>query len=562
VSAVQHLESAFCDPELRRGTTRPGWLGLPAFASGQNAVVFPIDLPGGNLAVKCFTGGTAEQRRYEGLATHLKYSPCPVLADAIWYDEGIEVNTDKWPIVTMPWLSGKGLHEFVASSLDQSDRLKSLASRWRAAVGELGRAKIAHGDLQHGNVIIGSRSAIHLVDYDGVWVDEIADLPPSEVGQPNYQHPERIHTGAWGQKIDTFSALVIYLSLLALAGDPDLWPDYNNGENLILTADDYLSPAKAPIWKRLDASPDPDIVELSQLLQRCCKVTVNLGIDLATILDSRQIPNAKPWAPEARRVRDHWWDDATEKKPREAPTAKTPDPPRPPTRAPSRRSSKESIGTMLIVLGICTIGISLLTPWAVGHRIFASDSSLNFTTFRLGLRSAGQSTTWLDSFPNLAAVALVGVLVLTLLRRLGPEIALALSVPLSSLGYFIYAIYLFHYHPGPGPWIAAGGIFGTLSGILIASHDQGTRFRHANTLPGTLPRTPTAPTFASTPQPPRTSPGTTSSLWASTTGSGTSFATPAAWHPDPTGRFELRYWDGQKWTDHVSTQGTQGSDPV
>ncbi len=39
-------------------------------------------------------------------------------------------------------------------------------------------------------------------------------------------------------------------------------------------------------------------------------------------------------------------------------------------------------------------------------------------------------------------------------------------------------------------------------------------------------------------------------------------ATPANWYPDPTGRHELRYWDGTAWTDHVSNQGVAGSDPV
>ena len=29
----------------------------------------------------------------------------------------------------------------------------------------------------------------------------------------------------------------------------------------------------------------------------------------------------------------------------------------------------------------------------------------------------------------------------------------------------------------------------------------------------------------------------------------------AAWHPDPTGRFEQRYWDGSRWTEHVSSAG-------
>jgi uncharacterized protein YxjI len=35
---------------------------------------------------------------------------------------------------------------------------------------------------------------------------------------------------------------------------------------------------------------------------------------------------------------------------------------------------------------------------------------------------------------------------------------------------------------------------------------------------------------------------------------------PANWHPDPTGRHELRYWDGATWTDHVSDQGITGTD--
>lgn len=35
----------------------------------------------------------------------------------------------------------------------------------------------------------------------------------------------------------------------------------------------------------------------------------------------------------------------------------------------------------------------------------------------------------------------------------------------------------------------------------------------------------------------------------------------ADWYPDPNGRAELRYWDGQAWTDHVSNAGEQGADP-
>jgi len=36
---------------------------------------------------------------------------------------------------------------------------------------------------------------------------------------------------------------------------------------------------------------------------------------------------------------------------------------------------------------------------------------------------------------------------------------------------------------------------------------------------------------------------------------------PAMWAKDPSGRFELRYWNGSKWTEHVSTGGRQSIDP-
>jgi uncharacterized protein YxjI len=39
-------------------------------------------------------------------------------------------------------------------------------------------------------------------------------------------------------------------------------------------------------------------------------------------------------------------------------------------------------------------------------------------------------------------------------------------------------------------------------------------------------------------------------------------STTAAWHPDPTGRHQLRYWDGSTWTSHVSDNGVAGTDPV
>lgn len=37
---------------------------------------------------------------------------------------------------------------------------------------------------------------------------------------------------------------------------------------------------------------------------------------------------------------------------------------------------------------------------------------------------------------------------------------------------------------------------------------------------------------------------------------------PPNWYPDPVGRHELRYFDGTSWTEHVSSNGNPGVDPL
>jgi hypothetical protein len=34
------------------------------------------------------------------------------------------------------------------------------------------------------------------------------------------------------------------------------------------------------------------------------------------------------------------------------------------------------------------------------------------------------------------------------------------------------------------------------------------------------------------------------------------------WYPDATGRHELRYWDGKRWSDFVADGGTRSNDPL
>ena len=36
----------------------------------------------------------------------------------------------------------------------------------------------------------------------------------------------------------------------------------------------------------------------------------------------------------------------------------------------------------------------------------------------------------------------------------------------------------------------------------------------------------------------------------------------SSWEPDPTGRHQYRWWDGERWTDQVADDGVQAVDPV
>ncbi len=64
---------------------------------------------------------------------------------------------------------------------------------------------------------------------------------------------------------------------------------------------------------------------------------------------------------------------------------------------------------------------------------------------------------------------------------------------------------------------------------------------------------------ASVPSAPTAQPATAAPSSAAT---GATPAVPADWHKDPSGRFELRYWNGTAWTEHVATGGKQSIDPV
>jgi hypothetical protein len=148
-------------------------------------------------------------------------------------------------------------------------------------------------------VLVDTDGALRLVDFDGIWIPQLAGMPPpSEYGHPNYQHPGRY---VWGRWLDTFSALVIYLSLVALSRAPGLWPALYNSKNLLFSKADFLPPFDTQAWRQLAALRDPEVDRLARRLRECCDPAWVPAGSLEALLR----PPAVPRAPAVPR----WWED-------------------------------------------------------------------------------------------------------------------------------------------------------------------------------------------------------------------------------------------------------------
>lgn len=269
--AIQNTRSCFSDPELRAGTVACNKLGLPRAMSGNFASVYEVHNGRRRWAVRCFARQVSDQQhRYALLSQHLGSLSLESLVEFEYLPEGIRVRNQWYPIVKMEWVEGQALHSFVGGHVGDAQTLLLLAKRWRGLVNSLRGNRMAHGDLQHGNILVTDQGQLRLVDYDGMFVPPLRGERSPELGHPNFQHPGR-DEAVYDEGLDGFAALVIYTSLRALAADARLWKDFHTGENLILSAGDYKAPGQSAALRRLEQSADAGVRELKAELERSCQ---------------------------------------------------------------------------------------------------------------------------------------------------------------------------------------------------------------------------------------------------------------------------------------------------
>ena len=249
--AIQCPSVCFSHPVLRSTLPAVDRLGMPLVTSGQFAYVYKLKSTNGNgdFAVRCFRGYLRDRdQRYRAILEHLWGSPVSYLSEFSYAAEGILVGGNRFPILFMKWIEGPTLDIYIREMLHRPDVLLHLSEEWLRLLSTLEASGIAHGDLQHGNIIV-EHGQLRLVDHDGIFVPKMGAWSASEVGHQHYQHPLR---GAqhFDENLDRFSALVIYLSLLALAEQPSLWQEYHD-ENLLFTKADFADPDSSTLFHKI-----------------------------------------------------------------------------------------------------------------------------------------------------------------------------------------------------------------------------------------------------------------------------------------------------------------------
>jgi eukaryotic-like serine/threonine-protein kinase len=329
VRAVQRPDLVMRTAMLRRAVFELHPLyGIPMPASGNSAVVFKARIDGKDQALRFFIREDASSgERYAALGHHVAtHSLAHCVAGTSWIDDAIEINGRTWPVIQMDWIDGRTLDSYVGHLVERHDvaALQVLATNWRDHIRRLQTAEFAHGDLQHGNILVDTSSELRLVDLDGSWIPRFHGEPaPSETGHPNYQRTGR----TWGRWMDTFPGLVIYTGLLALSRQPGVWRALHNGENIVFAHNDFRPPFSTRAWQLLTAIQNPEVAHAVERLRDCCSPGWNADGSLEDLLGRQRVLVQRTPPPVYDNPDIPWWEKTAAARP--GGPAMPPPPPKP-----------------------------------------------------------------------------------------------------------------------------------------------------------------------------------------------------------------------------------------
>lgn len=251
--AFQNHHLALSDSELKKGSIAQTVLGLPLALCGGFALTYTVSSGAKKYAVRCFhKKSNALEQRYSAISSRLKRDASPYFVDFVFQPNGIRVGNNSYPIVKMAWASGITLGQFFEKNYKNPEYLKNLRLSLRSLAKYLEGQGMAHGDITPGNVMVANAGKeVQLIDYDGLFINELRSLGSSELGQRNFQHPKRT-SNIWDETLDRFAFISLDIAIRALESYPELWSKtYSDEEAILFKANDFANPKQSSIFGEL-----------------------------------------------------------------------------------------------------------------------------------------------------------------------------------------------------------------------------------------------------------------------------------------------------------------------
>jgi len=265
--AVQIPQGNLNDPELKSGLVYTDAIGLPRPITGSFASVYRMHCTDKDYALRLFLRNIRDQEeRYALISDFVQHDDLPYTVTFDFLKTGIKIMGEWLPALKMEWVEGEPFDDYIIENLAFPGKLGRLLTEFTIMMDDLRRAGIAHGDLQHGNIIVCG-DELRLVDYDGMFVPAMIGFGANELGHRNYQHPQRTEHH-FGPYLDNFSAWVIYTSVRALQIDSRLLHKLGGGDDCLLFRQaDFLDPLHSAAFSALEKHDDAELRTLARFVR-------------------------------------------------------------------------------------------------------------------------------------------------------------------------------------------------------------------------------------------------------------------------------------------------------
>lgn len=268
--AIENKEHFILDEFIREGTFLRTQNGEFQRYVGGFTAVFPVEINREKWAFRCWHANMGDVRhRFEKIASAISNSKAEYLCEFAYTDEGILINGKRYPTTRMRWVEGLTIKEYICANANDANKLNALSKRFLSMIQDMHQLGFAHGDLQHGNIIVDKNGVPFLVDYDSFYCPELKGEKDIITGLDDYQHPSRKHNLISNEKLDYFSELIIYLSIVAISENPSLVSKYkvDASERMLFEANDYANLENSEIYRDLSRL-SPTVQQLLDVLTR------------------------------------------------------------------------------------------------------------------------------------------------------------------------------------------------------------------------------------------------------------------------------------------------------